>query len=139
MVHHHLLMPREAPMDTLGNGNLPGIQSIPFLTDRVDLSVPQDNGLIDREEIALADITRKRREGQRCQGTAKHLPADERGKVFFLCPFSVWGLNTFEKRGSRATRCGQAESVRGVPVWIRRCSESYHSTGTLALSSCEIP
>ena len=39
-----------------GKVDLPGIRSVPFLTDRAYLSVPQDNGLIDREEIALADI-----------------------------------------------------------------------------------
>lgn len=43
-------------MVTLGKVDLPGIRSVPFLTDRAYLSVPQDNGLIDREEIALADI-----------------------------------------------------------------------------------
>ena len=41
---------------TSGKVDLPGIQSIPFLTDRAYLSVPQSNGLIDRDEIALADI-----------------------------------------------------------------------------------
>ena len=41
---------------TLGKVDLPGIRSVPVLTDRAYLSVPQDNGLIDREEIALADI-----------------------------------------------------------------------------------
>lgn len=41
---------------TPGKVDLPGVQSIPFLTDQVYLSVPQDNGLIDRREIALADI-----------------------------------------------------------------------------------
>lgn len=41
---------------TLGKVDLPGIRSVPVLTDRAYLSVHQDNGLIDREEIALADI-----------------------------------------------------------------------------------
>lgn len=47
---------RYGALVTLGKVDLPGIRSVPFLTDRAYLSVPQDNGLIDREEIALADI-----------------------------------------------------------------------------------